>query len=341
MTTYTARTAACRSGQRTVALRTQWLLLQLHQLPRGGSQSTPSNAYNDDEDDDGGGGGGGDRRSGEDHRLPLRRPPPSSSQRQTPVPPAAKPSSTATAASTVASSLAQSSLSLAQRALLGAARQSSRAALHVARSKSVHLNELHGLWRLDQDVRSGTPTIPPCSLSLEILVDATPFTCRIRIQHPSLNPSSSEQPTTSWITTEGKFQPSTSRLSHAMLRWVDPITKLEYSAKIQRKLADPSVLKLRGNVYSRRTGRSSLSSSVSGIFGGSPSTTRELVGTFVARRRLRLDLDDDDGDDANEGLSDEEEEKDDDEEEEDEVDEGYESDDAEGTAEDNVNEDEF
>ena len=95
-----------------------------------------------------------------------------------------------------------------------------------------------------------------------------------------------------------------------------PTPLLVYRAHIHRKLADPSVIKLKGRIYEKvpqRPASGMFSSFRRGKKGGPPPSKLVLVGTFVGRRRLTVpkDAEDDEESEDDEDEDDEwEDEKD-------------------------------
>jgi hypothetical protein len=197
--------------------------------------------------------------------------------------------------------LAEKSVQLSTKTAFMTAKQSGKAAYYLIKPKHVDKKELVGLWRIDQQI-SGDDALPlECSANIEF----SPSDVLVTV--------GDEQENKLRMKTPWKFQPS---------RW-PRAAKVEFAAKafmleghqelfyykgqVDRKLAARSVIKIKGDIYRIEK---------AGWRGNERKYVR--IGTFVARRRVKLhdedqidDRDDDDESDwddvtEEEDLSDQE-----------------------------------
>jgi hypothetical protein len=231
---------------------------------RGGAQSFD----NDDDDDD-----SDPAPPSHDNRRPRRE-----QRRPSPPPPPKKSTFT---------SLAEKSYALTTHALSATAKQSGKAAYYLIRPKKVQVKELFGLWRMDQSVIVYEDEEPENSSAA---IEVTPAGTIIvpRSGDGGGNGGSDESRYT--------FSPAHLTAS-AKLEWRRE--QYFYKAYIHRKVADPSVIKLKGKIYRiERTGWRGKNEKL------------VPVGTFMARRRLRLLQTDDEGEEDNEEEENVEDEED-------------------------------
>mmetsp|Transcript_12389 Transcript_12389/g.16262 ORF Transcript_12389/g.16262 Transcript_12389/m.16262 type:complete len:246 (+) Transcript_12389:34-771(+) len=153
------------------------------------------------------------------------------------------------------SRMASESAKLSGNALSATARVSGKAAYNLVSPKHVEWRELVGLWRLDQWMNEEDR---PIQSSIELKSRKTVVIKGSSRKENIVMPCQFTAP--NW--------PRSARIEF------EGPDKLIYSCSVDRKLADKSVLKLRGKIYEKRWGR------------------KVLVGTFVGRRRLKLLLDD-------------------------------------------------
>lgn len=183
------------------------------------------------------------------------------------------------------SNLAKKSFSLTGKAFAETAKHSGKAAYWAVRPKSVELKELVGLWRIDQQVVLFADERPiETSANIEMNMDSV-FVVIDGDRIPS-----------SLKFTPARFPLSASVEFMASAFQVDGEEKpllFFYKGQIHRKLADKSVLKIKGKIYRiTRTG-----------FRG--KTIKYVpVGTFVARKRIRLEEEEDESyNDEDDGFS--------------------------------------
>jgi hypothetical protein len=259
-------------------------------IPRGGDQ---------DED---GGCDGDDSRSVPNSR-PGNRPsvdPSSSSssnyRRRSELPP--KPSSSSSPSSPSSlGSIAQQSLKLTRRAVQLTARHSTKAAYHVLRPKTVELDELVGLWRVDQELsmtRDENDDDANNVFTMELAIVTSPPGRDGRRRDERFPPERivlltiTDGSGAKTVARQVQFKPSSSPLTHAQLKWT--YRGLQYKAAIHRKLADPSVLKLNGTITYRPPPPPKGRGLLQAWSNATPNRRRdEKVGTFVARRRMKFE----------------------------------------------------
>jgi hypothetical protein len=239
-------------------------------VARGGAQSADNN--DDDYDSD-------SSPPARDNQRPRR-----DQQRQRPPqhPPPPPPKSTF-------ASLAEKSYALTTHALSATARQSGKAAYYLIRPKKVKVKELFGLWRMDQSMMLyDDDDDEPESSSTTI--EVTPAGTILLPRNSNGDGDGGSNENQSRYT----FTPAHLTAS-AKLEWRQQ--QYFYKAYIHRKVADSSVIKLKGKIY--RVDHT-----------GWRGKTEKLVpvGTFVARRRLKLLPDqDEEEDEEDEETMDEEE----------------------------------
>ena len=248
--------------QRSPSARTCSLPIHYRLVIRGGAQSYD----NDDDYDDSDPGPPQPFRDNHRPRREQRRPPP-------PLP---KSTFTFT-------SLAEKSYALTTHALSATAKQSGKAAYYLIRPKKVELKELFGLWRMDQAMVVYEDEEPETSSAT---IEVTPAGTIIVPRSGDGDGGNDHQ-------SRYTFSPAHLTAS-AKLEW-----RREgyfYKAYIHRKVADSSVIKLKGKIY--RIDHT-----------GWRGKNEKLVpvGTFVARRRLRLLPTDDEEDNEEEENMEEEE----------------------------------
>jgi hypothetical protein len=235
--------------------------LPIHYRLVGGAQS-----YDDhDEDYD------SDPPSRDNHRQ-QRRP-----QRPPPPPPKSK---------SIVSSLAEKSYALTTHALSATAKQSGKAAYYLIRNKKCKVEELFGLWRLDQSIAYDENEDPETA---ETTIEVNPAGTIIVGGDENPVRKSRYTFTPAQMTSSAKLEFTAAAFS------TNPVEPYFYRAYVHRKVADPSVIKLKGKIYRiERTGWR--------------GKTEKLVavGTFVARRRLKLSEDDEDYDEEEEESMEEE-----------------------------------
>jgi hypothetical protein len=240
---------------------------------RGGAQSYDNNE-NDDYDSD----QSPPSRDNHQARRDQRRPPNS-------TPPPQK---------STFSSLAEKSYALTTHALSTTAKQSGKAAYYLIRPKKVQVKELFGLWRMDQSMMVYDDDEEPESTSATIEVTTAGT---IILPRNSDGNGNGDGGSDDHMRSRYKFTPAHLTAS-AKLEWrrEDGHQRLYfYKAYIHRKVADPSVIKLKGKIY--RVDHT-----------GWRGKTEKMVpvGTFVARRRLRLLPDENQDDDEEETMEEEE-----------------------------------
>lgn len=182
-------------------------------------------------------------------------------------------------------------------------------AYQLFKPRHVQAQELKGLWRLDQQVSLGnhrevasvaTIQLNPKSRTLTLILPDNKA-----VQHTSPNKQG--------IVVEEQYTFTKTRLGSWETEFVAPAFMIGTKPRLygyrgywQRKIADPSVIKLVGKIYrvhkQRRFGISR---------GGPDYQFGQAVGTFVARRRIQLN-DDDEYDNEDDDF-DQEDDNDDDE----------------------------
>jgi hypothetical protein len=168
----------------------------------------------------------------------------------------------------------------------------------VLRPKTVELDELVGLWRVDQELsvsRDENDAAATNVFTMELAVVTSPPGRDGRRRDERFPPERivlltiTDGSGTKTAARQVQFKPSSSPLTHAQLQWT--YRGLQYKAAIHRKLADPSVLKLKGTITYRPPppppqGRGLLQA----WSNATPKRRRdEKVGTFVARRRMKFE----------------------------------------------------
>jgi hypothetical protein len=184
---------------------------------------------------------------------------------------------------------AQKSLSLTSQLVSSTVKSSGQAAFSLLRPKHVELRELWGLWRIDQQLDSGAT----CQASIEL----TPA------HQVIVSMEDGSQWKHRYTFTERQWPKAckVEFMARAFLREgsSEPL-QLFYKGYTYRKVADSSVIKITGTIYRlEKTGWRG------------KNIQQKKVGTFVARRRLRMKLDDEDEDNEldEDDVSDEEEEE--------------------------------
>lgn len=174
---------------------------------------------------------------------------------------------------TNAQSLAERTLHLTTRTAFATARHSGKAMYHLMKPKHVDKEELLGLWRLDQQICIGDMDPLECSATIELTASSILVT-----MYDDEDTSTEEAPWT--------FQPATWPWSAkveftAKAFMIDPSHRdrqtFRYKGYVERKLAARNVLKIRGKIY--RIVRK----------WGGMSEEHVEIGTFVARRRMKID----------------------------------------------------
>jgi hypothetical protein len=174
-------------------------------------------------------------------------------------------------------SLAEKSIQLTTKTALGTVKQSGKAAYYLVKPKYVEKEELLGLWRLDQQASLRTNND-----------DGIPAECSANIE---LTPTSvlvaGHGETTGTAATPWKFKPAqwprAAKVEFAANAFVVGTEQLlfVYKGHVDRKLAVRSVIKIKGKIYRIvKTGWRGRNSKL------------VAVGTFLARRRMKLEKDD-------------------------------------------------
>jgi hypothetical protein len=239
-------------------------------------------------------------------------------RRRSELPPKPSSSSSSSSSSSPSSlgSIAQQSLKLTQRAVQLTARQSTKAAYHVLRPKTVGLDELVGLWRVDQELSVARDDNGDANnvFTMELAIATSPRGRDGHRRDERFPPERIVQLTitdgsgTKTVARQVQFKPSSSPLTHAQLKWT--YRGLQYKAAIHRKLADPSVLKLKGTITYRPPPPPQGRGLLQAWSNATPRRRRdEKVGTFVARRRMKFEdeLEEEEDDVADDEYDDEEE----------------------------------
>ena len=186
--------------------------------------------------------------------------------------------------------LAQTSMSVSQKAAMTTLKTSGKAAYYLMRPKAIKKSEIWGVWRLDQQIgmkqstanieltkkgyviiRSGDEII--WKAPFQFISPTWPQSCRVEFEARAFQPSPKSKP---WL--------------------------LFYKGYFERKVADSSVIKIVGKVYEIERPKS--------MFGRKDLPVRyNKIGSFVGRRRVVLlddedDIDEDDSDVDEDDLSD-------------------------------------
>jgi hypothetical protein len=199
----------------------------------------------------------------------------------------------------------------------------------VLRPKSVELDELVGLWRVDQELSmvndndlDGEGDVSNAfTMELAIVMPPPPPPGRDGGRFPPPPPERVVRITitdgsgAASVARQVQFKPSGSPLTHAQLKWT--YRGLQYKAVIHRKLADPSVLKLKGTITYRPPPPPRGRGLLQAWSGASSKRRDEKVGTFVARRRMKFEDELEEEEDDDDGGAEEEEYDDDGDEEDD------------------------
>lgn len=197
----------------------------------------------------------------------VRKSSPSSSRRRRPV--AKKPTSHWT------QRMASSSLKMTSQIAWGAVQQTGKVAYQLVKPRHVDAREVAGLWRLDQSV----VTSGGSDLASVATVELDPRKRIVILKLPD------------GTTVIKPFTFSKTRLGSWKTEFVTPAFLVGDSPRLygyrgtwQRKLADKRVIKLVGKIYSVRKQR----------FGKEKGKYlfAQPVGSFVARRRMKLAADD-------------------------------------------------
>lgn len=180
--------------------------------------------------------------------------------------------------SSTLSYFAKKSLSLTTKAVTASAQQSGKAAYWAIRPKQVDLNELLGLWRLDQQVIL-YPNDGPLESSTNL--ELTPKAVVVTLDGKPVPFSLTFTP--------ARF-PKSAKVEFTARTFI-PIEDEQpplffYKGYVHRKLADLSVIKIKGKIYR-----------VESTGWRGQGIKHVIVGTFLARKRLKLDFFDDDYDD--------------------------------------------
>lgn len=198
--------------------------------------------------------------------------------------------------------MASSGLKMTSQLAWGAVQQTGKVAYHMVKPRHVELHELTGLWRLDQSIVTNNNNGGDMIASVAT-VELDPRKRVVRLKLP--NGETVVEPFTFQKTRLGSW--TTEFVSPAFLVGDTP-RLYGYRGTWQRKLADKRVIKLVGKIYTVRKQR----------FGKDKGKYlyAQAVGTFVARRRMKLtnsnhpqstEDEDDESDDEEEEQEDEEE----------------------------------
>jgi hypothetical protein len=204
--------------------------------------------------------------------------------------------------------LASQSLKMGSQLAWGAVQQTGKVAYQLVKPRHVEARELIGLWRLDQQiVSSGRDMASVATVELD------PRHRLVTLKLP--NGKTVVKPFSFRKTRLGSYQ--TEFVAPAFLVGDTP-RLYGYRGTWQRKLADKRVIKLVGTIYEVRKTR----------FGKSKGDYQftQPIGTFVARRRMKLSDDEDDDDDAFQSDSEEDDEGQEDDDVESQFSEGYDED---------------
>ena len=195
--------------------------------------------------------------------------------------------------------LAKSSLKLSQQAAVTTVKTSGKAAYYLIRPKAIKEQEIWGVWRLDQQIgiKQSTANIeltPQGHVILRqgnnnivwkgpytFIAPTWPLSCRIEFEARA-------------------FQDKTTTSNNSKDQ-SKPVLLLFYKGYLERKVANPSIIKMVGTLYDIERRKS--------ILGRKDLPVKyHKIGSFVGRRRVVLQQDDDEDDDDDE----EQEEEDDD-----------------------------
>jgi len=195
------------------------------------------------------------------------------------------------------SRLAEKSLSLTSQAVSATAKQSGKAAYYLIRPKSVDLEELFGLWRLDQSVVFGDEGPVESAASIYVTPRGMVVVPRSGGGEDGRVEESRYTFSPSRLTASAKLEFTACAFSRGQ---AEPPIRFFYRAYVHRKVADTSVIKLKGKIYR-----------IERVGWRGKNEKLVLVGTFVARRRLRLseDANEDEGSSEEEWSDHEEEEE--------------------------------
>jgi hypothetical protein len=268
---------SCRA-KNGVTLLASCVLLQLP--PRGGGQPSPRPRGDDDWDDN------------RQDNGPRRRPS----------------SKASSSSSSLWSRLAKQSAKLSGQAISATARGSGQVAYALLRPKHVEYPELIGLWRLDQWIEDDSDNNDnhhhsDATRTLELTEQFT-----VLFSRPPAPPSNTLSTTTTTAVSRDSTAKQKQRQqqiplefhpahwpSLATLSFYDDTTKLYYKCTVQRKMADPKVLKLRGKIYKLRSRGGGVSfwktqNNQQQVISLASIQKKDLIpiGTFVGRRRMKL-----------------------------------------------------
>jgi hypothetical protein len=187
-------------------------------------------------------------------------------------------------------SLAETSVKLTTKTALATAKQSGKAAYYLVKPKHVEKRELFGLWRMDQQiVLSSRDAIPvECCANIEL----TPRSVLVTVCDENSSDGETRTLETPWKFTPAQW-PRAAKVEFAARAFLVQGHRQQlffYKGQVDRKLAARSVIKIKGKIYRiEKTGWRG------------KNYKHVPVGTFVARRRLKLEEDDEwDEDDENE-----------------------------------------
>jgi hypothetical protein len=171
----------------------------------------------------------------------------------------------------------------------GAVQQTGNLAYNIVKPRHIELHELRGMWRLDQSI--AMTTTGEGDLASVATVELDPRERVVRLKLP--DGTMVVEPFTFEKTRLGSWK--TEFVCPAFLVGDTP-RLYGYRGTWQRKLADKRVIKLVGKIYTVRKQR----------FGKDKGKFlyAQPVGTFVARRRMKLSGDDDDDDEQSEADQD-------------------------------------
>lgn len=178
--------------------------------------------------------------------------------------------------------IASQGLQIGSQLAWGAVQQTGNVAYQLIKPRHVDPTELMGLWRLDQQISSNG-----MDLASVATVEMDPGPRLVTLKRP--NGKTIVEPYTFQKTRLGSYQ--TEFILPAFLVGETP-RLYGYRGTWQRKLADQRVIKLVGKIYKVKQQR----------FGKSKGKYifSQSIGTFVARRRMKLIQDDDDDDEGEE-----------------------------------------
>jgi hypothetical protein len=209
--------------------------------------------------------------------------------------------------------MVEGSVNLTGNLAWGTVRQSGKLAYLMLRPKHVEEPETHGLWRLDQQIsetskrrRGGDDVILSSVATLEI---DTRRHCIVVLPQEGKPGPPWIQPYEFTSTRLGLFQ--TVFVARAFLVGTDQVRVYGYKGTWERKVADPTVLKMVGKIYNvrklrpgQRGKQQQQQLQKKGRTAGDYELVGKAIGTFVARRRVQLneeregDEDDDDEEEA-------------------------------------------